>query len=263
MNTNTKSNAPRWSVTASIAVLTALIVVLSSWREWSYFWVIGMDFIPLLSPSDIASGVVRWLPVMVLYSMIVIAIGALMTYAVASASKRISSLGRWVSLLSVSGIGYAIAGMMVIYTLVRIVFTVGSPTEADWVHFLLIFVMAFSAWLSNTPLARSKLSEVVRLAVLLIPFLFYALFVSAFLEAANDLLQTSGEYRIVHTTGEVEDNVQLLRITSNGILILRTQFREISFITYSSFDRIDRLASSRYREIRKDPVPPADSTRAP
>ena len=260
---HTKSNTSGWSVTDFIAVLTALTVVLSTWREWSYFWVIGMDFIPLLSPSDIASGVVRWLPEMALYYMIAMAIGALMSYALESASKRSSLRRRRFLSFSVSGIGYTLAGILVIRALVRIVFNVDSPTDEEWVYLLLGLVMAFFAWLGKTPLVRAKLSDAARMAVLLIPMIFQLLFISGFEEAENDLLQTSGEYRIVHKTGEVEDDVQLLRITSKGLLILRIQSREISFMTYSSLNRIDRLTSSRYREIRKNPIPSADSTRAP
>ena len=68
---------------------------------------------------------------------------------------------------------------------------------------------------------------------------------SGYDEARNDLALPSGEYRIVSSSGEVEDDVQLLRATSNGILILRVPTRDISFLTYPSVNRIEQVAPSQ------------------
>ena len=54
-----------------------------------------------------------------------------------------------------------------------------------------------------------------------------------------------GEYRIVHSTGLVEDNIQLLRALSQGVLILRVPTRDISFVAYGSFKSIDKIGSSQ------------------
>ena len=54
----------------------------------------------------------------------------------------------------------------------------------------------------------------------------------------------SGEYRIVHSDGVVEDDVQLLRATSKGVLVLRAPSRDVSFVNYESFKRIDRIGPS-------------------
>ena len=54
-------------------------------------------------------------------------------------------------------------------------------------------------------------------------------------EAVIDLALQRGEYRIVHSTGLVEDDVQLLRALSKGVLILRVPTRDVSFLPYQSF----------------------------
>ena len=81
--------------------------------------------------------------------------------------------------------------------------------------------------------------------------LIYGPLVAAFIiadgydEASGDLASERGEYRIVHSTGLVEADVQLLRATSKGVLILRLPTRDVSFLTYPSFNRIDRIGSSQ------------------
>ena len=64
-------------------------------------------------------------------------------------------------------------------------------------------------------------------------------------EAVSDLALPRGEYRIVHSTDLVEDDVQLLRATSKGVLILRVPTRDVSFLTYQSFKSIDRIGASQ------------------
>ena len=84
------------------------------------------------------------------------------------------------------------------------------------------------------------------------PLIFAWIVAGGYDEAFIDLALERGEYRIVSSDGEVEDDVQLLRATSNGILILRVPTGDISFLTYSSFDRIDRVAPSQLPVV---PVP--------
>ena len=54
---------------------------------------------------------------------------------------------------------------------------------------------------------------------LFVPFIAAVSIVSGYDEARDDLARPSGEYRIVNSNGEVEDDVQLLRAASNTTLL--------------------------------------------
>ena len=95
------------------------------------------------------------------------------------------------------------------------------------------------------PVVSARLSIIGRLGLQAGPVVAAMIFLTGHWEAEGDLALSTGEYRIVHATGEVEDNVQLLRTTSKGILFLQLPARNVSFLTYSSFVRIDRVDSSQ------------------
>ena len=106
--------------------------------------------------------------------------------------------------------------------------------------------MVFIVWFSTHPLTRAYGPSSEWLALLISgPMLVAFIFVNGHDKAVTDLMLPRGEYRIVHSTGEVEDDVQLLRAISVGVLVLRVSTRDVSFLTYGSFNRIDRIAPSQ------------------
>ncbi len=115
-----------------------------------------------------------------------------------------------------------------------------SPTTTGWIFFAMGCWMLFSPWLVGRTMVSVKLSTAGALGLQLGPLLAAVFFLNGYSEATRDLALQSGEYRIVYTTGEAENNIQLLRTTSKGILVLQVPSQEVSFLTYSSFDRIDR-----------------------
>ena len=91
----------------------------------------------------------------------------------------------------------------------------------------------FFRWFNDRLHMEDRLTKTLKLFV---PMYAAVIIAGGYDEALDDLTRPSGEYRIVNSNGEVEDNVQLLRATSNGILILRVPTRDISFLTYPSFN---------------------------
>ena len=73
----------------------------------------------------------------------------------------------------------------------------------------------------------------------LIPLLMGLFFLIGVYKASMDLSFTRGDYQVVYLNDIVEDNIRLLKATSKGILILRLPGKEISFLNYHSFKRID------------------------
>ena len=101
-------------------------------------------------------------------------------------------------------------------------------------------------WCATHPPGRfDRLSRTWVLSLFCGPLVFAWVVAGGYDEAFADLALKRGEYLIVSPNGEVEDDVQLLRATSNGILILRVPTRGIAFLTYGSFNRIEQVATSQ------------------
>ncbi|MCY4673967.1 MAG: hypothetical protein OXD43_09440 [Bacteroidetes bacterium] len=227
---------------ATIAALTVATLVASALREWGYYIVLGEEFIMLNSPTDYTSNTIRWLPEFVLFG----AAGILLSRVTARAeeirsdeeavqrslflrvTKFLRAKERYVLPLGIVLIG----GISLMRD--------DSPTIADWVFFAMGCWLLFSPWIVRRTMASVKLSIVGKLGLHAGPLFAALIFWNGLMDATRDLALRSGEYRIVHTTGEVENNIQLLRTTSKGILVLQVPSQEVSFLTYSSFDRIDR-----------------------
>lgn len=244
-----------------VTVLTAMLVVFSALREWAYFRVIGMDFIALLSPADYISGVMSWFPGLIAMFLLSGVVGLVLSRAEGfgvDAKGSDSSWPHWIH-KPITYLLYSIAGMTVIVAIGRIVFVVDNPTIAEWIFLGMGCWLALSLWFLQHPLASELLSDAVQIGVIFGPIVASSFYFNGHSAALEDLAHPSGEYRIVHTTGEIEDDVQLLRPTSKGVIILRVAVREMSFLTYSSFDRIDVSILPKHQQDREIPVVP-DST---
>ena len=114
-----------------------------------------------------------------------------------------------------------------------------KPEAAKWLWPLNGCWIAFIGWFIRHPDMHSRLTRAGRLALMYSPFLMGYSFAHGYDAAVHDLAMPRGEYRIVHSTNLVEDNIQLLRATSKGVLILRLPAKDVSFLTYQSFKRID------------------------
>ncbi len=239
------------NISAALAVLTALIFAASAAREWAYYHVIGADFVSLTSPADYTSGALHWLPTFVLAGTVIAVIEMFLSRTegfqseeeIAQSSpnpKRTMFLRalpwRTLSVLMIVG------GVLKTATLVWLVL---NPTAMDWVTSVGLFWIVFSGWFTRHPLIFDRLKSTGRVLLVLGPFGAASIIAGGYDEAQGVLALPHGEYRIVHSDGLVEDDVQLLRAVSKGVLILRVPTRDVSFLTYPSFNRIDRIGSSQ------------------
>ena len=120
-----------------------------------------------------------------------------------------------------------------------------NPTAKDWIMPAFGCWIVFSLWFSRHPHVYDRLGKTGRRLLLFGPFIAALIITDGYDEAQGDLALPHGEYRIVHSTGLVEDDVQLLRALSQGVFILRVPNQDVSFLTYGSFKRIDRVGSSQ------------------
>lgn len=232
-----------WNISAAVAAMTALIFAAAATGEWAYYRRLGaLDFLSLASPADYISGALMWVPKALLallggyvlfWTRFLLAEGSRKPNDEEIAERPRRLKGFW-------GITLFIVTLFLM-GLIMYVMTDGK-SALIWVVPSMACWLVFTVWLSTHPLTRAYGPSSEWLSLLIAgPMLVAFIFVNGHDKAVNDLTLQSGEYRIVHSTGEVEDDVQLLRTTSKGVIVLRVSTREISFVTYESFNRIDRI----------------------
>ena len=236
-----------WNISAAVAALTAFTFAAAATGEWAYYHRLGaLDFLSLASPADYISGALLWVP----KALLALVAGYVFLWTrflltegprkptdeeIAQRPRRLK--GFW-------GITLFIV-ILFLMGLTMYVMTDGK-SALIWVVPGMTCWMVFIVWSSTHPLTRAYGPSSEWQALLLAgPMLVTFIFVHGHDKAVTDLMLPRGEYRIVHSTGEVEDDVQLLRATSVGVLVLRVSTRDVSFLTYGSFNRIDRIGSSK------------------
>ena len=60
------------TISLALGILSILVFLVSSLREWVYFQIIGSDFISMISPSDYTGIALSWLPKFLLPYVVVI-----------------------------------------------------------------------------------------------------------------------------------------------------------------------------------------------
>ena len=233
---------------AAIAGLTVLVFTASAAREWAYYHVIGADFISLASPSDYTSAALRELSTsfavagatsVLMRMFLLLAIGPLPLpgEGIAQRFPRLRYLILMIFALMIVTLFWA--------TWVRHV-RFGGDFFLHWIIPVIPCWVCFSTWFSRHPHIRFyRLARTWHQLLLWGPLVIVFIIASGHDQAVSDLKLERGEYRIVHSTGLVEDNVQLLRALSQGVLILRVPTRDVSFLTYGSFKSIDKIGSSQ------------------
>ena len=237
------------NVAAVITGLTALGFAVSAAREWTYYYGLGArDFLSLASPADYTRAALLWMPaflllvaVLVVLEMVVLRIEFRYRYEEKIVQRVPTPMRPWFDsreLLPASMLfGFFAASVLNVLVL-------SSDSELGAIEWLFLAYgcwIVFFTWFSHPYMEDRQTKKVT----LFVPFIAAFSIVSGYDEARDDLARPSGEYRIVNSNGEVEDDVQLLRATSNGILILRVPTRDISFLTYASFNRMERVAPSQ------------------
>ena len=239
------------NISAAVAVLTALLFAASAAREWAYYHVIGSTFVSLTSPADYTSSALHWLPMFVLGGAIFAVIEMFLsrTEGFQSEKEIAQSSPNPQRTMYLRALSLRILPVVMIVVGVSntasLVWLADNPTAKDWVISTFMFWMAFSVWFARHPLLVDRLKITGVLLLVLGPFGAASIIAGGYDEAQGVLALPHGEYRIVHSDGLVEDDVQLLRAVSKGVLILRVPTRDVSFFTYQSFKRIDRIGTSQ------------------
>ena len=233
---------------AVIAGLTVLVFTASAAREWAYYHVIGEDFISLASPADYTSAALRELST---------------SFAAAAAAAVLVKMFFLLTIGPPPPPGEGIAQrfprlrfpiIMTFALMIMALFWVtwvrhvrlGGDFFLHWIIPGMLCWMWFSTWFSRHPHVRFyRLARTWHQLLMWGPLVIVFIIASGHDQAVIDLARQRGEYRIVHSTGLVEDDVQLLRALSQGVLILRVPTRDVSFLTYGSFKSIDRVGSSQ------------------
>ena len=235
------------SVAAAVAVLAALSFISLAAREWAYYFGLGAtDFISLTSPATYTSAALRGLPIPLLFFVV----GGVLTrmligpiFPPQSDGKRSRRpLNPWLGYLAVSLVGVP----WIFLSWFIYVKTGFNPATS------LIFPWALECWglfmvwfFTHPPGRYDRLGRKISFPLFCGPLVFAWIVAGGYDEAFADLALERGGYRIVRSNGLVEDDVQLLRATSNGVLILRVPTQDISFLTYGSFNRIEQVAPSQ------------------
>ena len=235
----------QWTIPASVAVLTALSFVAAAMGEWAYYRGLGaLDFISLASPADYTSAAMLWLPA----TLVGMAVGSgyqSITWLLIMGprqppdeEKKSRRLEGYLVLTLILLASFLMAWVLHVRTGGNFVSPWLIPGTACWV--------LFSCWFSRHPHVRFyKLARTWDRLLMVGPLVIAVIIGLGRDQAVSDLAMQRGEYRIVHSTGLVEDDVQLLRALSQGVLILRVPTRDVSFLTYGSFKSIDRVGSSQ------------------
>ena len=228
-------------VPAVIIALSAIVLVASVAHEWTYFSVVGLEFISLLSTTDYARASLQWLPVTaggILISIIYLMVRARYKGFWQDVETTGSSLHQQSSVRFIS-IPKIILGLMIIIGLKGIVFD-DSTAVWDWYSFLGAIWIIIFRWFVDHKFIKERITDPLQLSVFTVVTLIAGISVWGWQHATMDMAVMCGKYRIIHSNGLIENNVHLLRSTSDGILILQVPKHEVSFLTYNSFSRIVR-----------------------
>ena len=234
----------------AIAGFAAFSFALITVREWAYHFAIGADFIVLNSPTELTSIALRWMPVM----GVVIALSFLYDMA----TSRIEGFRSEEEIIEGSPNPRRMYFLRTLpRKLVLPIIVVGglikaaygeNPKAMDWIIPLSAGWIVFTIWFCQHPNVQNRLPVPGRLVLMLVPFWMMFSFGHGYDEALRHLALSRGEYRIVQSNDLTEDNVHLLRATSKGILVLRLPTKEVSFLTYDSFKRIDWTGASQQEQ---------------
>ena len=222
------------SVPGIVAGLVGSSFVLTAIVEWAYHYSIGSRFIYLNSPTDLASLSLLYMPGVGI-SLFLLAVFCMFVF-------RLKGHKFW-----------GILGALIIYTIWQMLGFIKSPSSEHstilfWVFPSCLLWLMLVSWFLRSPLFMDKLTTkrwfVLSGALTFIPLFVGLFFAIGVYQASVDLSFTRGNYRVVYLNDVVEDNVRLLKATSKGILILRLPGKEISFLNYHSFKRIDWTGAS-------------------
>ena len=232
------------SLPATVTGLVAFSFTLTALREWAYHYAIGADFIILNSPIELASNALRWMPgiglLIVLSFLFDMLTSRIEGFRSEEEIAEASSNPRRTSYLRI--LPYRIGLLLLIVGgFINAVYK-ENPQPIDWFLPLGAVWICFTIWYFRHP--NNRLTPAVRLVLVFVPFWGGFSFVHGYDEALKHLALSRGEYRIVQSNDLTEDNVHLLRATSKGILVLRLATKDVSFLTYDSFKRIDWTATS-------------------
>ena len=234
------------SLPGAIAGFAAFSFTLITVREWAYHFAIGADFIVLNSPTELTSIALRWMPV--------IGVIIALPFVYDMITSRIEGFRSEEEIIE----GARNPRRMYLfrtlpYKLVLPIIFVGGLIKAayeehskamDWIVPLNAGWIIFAIWFCQHPNVKNRIPPPGRLVLILVPFWMMFSFGHGYDEALRHLELSRGEYRIVQPNDLIEDNVHLLRATSKGILVLQLPNKDISFLTYDSFKRIDWTGTS-------------------
>ena len=229
-------------IPAAVTLLALLNFTASAAREWAYYHVIGPDFIFFNSPVDYARISIHWLPTFVLATVIIAVIEMFLSRQEGFRSEKVivqkSPMPRFTRFFRF------LPGLLFLTAVVgggtaRLLLT-ESHTAKEWLIPVGGCWMLFAAWFCSHPYVHARLRRTGRRLLLFGPFVAALVLAHGYDEALDDLALPHGEYRVVHSDNSVEDNIQLLRVTSPGILVLQVATRSVSFLSYESFKSIER-----------------------
>ena len=226
------------SIPGVIAGLVGSSFVLIAILEWAYHYSIGSSFIYLNSPTDLASLSLLYLPIVGISSFLM-AVFCLFIHRLQL--RMLWQIVAWLVL-------YATGVILNFITLPTLEHHNALSTILLSAASFFVLWPIFVGWLLRGSIFLNGLTEKGRLmlngVLTLVPLLMGLFFMIGAYKASTDLSFTRGNYQVVYLNDVVEDNIRLLKSTSKGILILRLPGKEISFLNYHSFKRIDWTGAS-------------------
>ena len=229
-------------IPAAVTLLAVFNFTASAAREWAYYRVIGADFIFFNSAVDYARMSIHCLPTFVMAVVIIAVIEMFLS--------RLEGFRSEEDIIQKSPMPWFTRFFRVLPGLLFLAAAVGGGSArllltenhraTDWLVPIGGCWIVFSTWFFSHPYMHAKLARKGRRLLLYGPIVAALVLAHGYDEALDDLALPQGEYRVVHSDDSVEVNVQLLRATSPGILILRVPSRSVSFLSYESFKRIER-----------------------
>ena len=231
---------------ALVSLLVTASIVISAGREWVYFMTIDKELISLVSPTDYIRLAIHWLPSL----FIVIASATFFQLLIA----RLEGFRSEDELLEGSVNPERTRFLRVlphfVFLIVLFIGAIASliyskPTGTKLVIISACIWFVLFVWVARHPRIFPKLTRTTRSILFWGPAFVFWVIGHGYDDARRDLTVPSGNYRIVHKSGHVEENIHLLRAVSEGVIVLRVAKGEISFLTYPSFLRIDRAKHSQ------------------
>ena len=230
----TSTTTRRLSLTAMVAIVPGIALLLSVVHEWAYFSALDSDLIRLMRIEDYFAAVLKWLP----WTVIFMFAGWTMQYVTlrieggmteeeliaSSPTPRFTRFFRGSANWAMRGLVFIGIPLAVLQFPIWLSFLLAVPVLVGWVY--------IAGWLVGHYKVLGWLSPQYRLAFVLLPALGILIGTFGAWDGTSDLTANQGDRQVRLSNGATM-NVLLLRPLKVGLLVRQPSIEQVLLIPWA------------------------------